>query len=389
MCDNVLHNRHLDKAGERPLALARLEAIAHGMHTGEGLGEQRRSPQRFATADEIERLLRLFADLDGRYEEGQVGSIAWREDLLTRLGQGLDRERVMANPAPAVLVAEALELCLAKGYAVPDGLAQGFRQTCLDAIADAIEVKARQTLGLCLGRLGDPRPASLRDPAAYIEVPAGAYVYGDNNEKLRIATPFRLGRYLVTNGQYAAFMADGGYRNRACWSDEGWAWLQQEGVAEPRYWQDRRWNIPNQPVIGVSFWEADACCRWAGGRLPTEQEWEAAARGTEGYQYPWGNDWEDGICNSYETGLGVTSPVGLFPRARQAQLGFEDLAGNCWEWCDGLWDKPGAGAPRVLRGGTFDVWAQGLRASFRFGGEPEDRVRYIGFRCVLAPPRQP
>jgi formylglycine-generating enzyme required for sulfatase activity len=138
----------------------------------------------------------------------------------------------------------------------------------------------------------------------------------------------------------------------------------------------------------VSFWEAQACCRWAGGRLPSEQEWEAAARGPEGSKYPWGNDWEAGICNSAETGLGVTSPVGLFPRSRQARLGIEDLAGNVWEWCDSYYDRQSVGAPRALRGGAFDSGAVYLRASGRNWFVPRYRLRVFGFRCVLALPRQ-
>jgi formylglycine-generating enzyme required for sulfatase activity len=181
------------------------------------------------------------------------------------------------------------------------------------------------------------------------------------------------------------------YQTHDWWSDDGWAWLQKRGVTEPVYWQDRRWNAPNQPVVSVSFWEAQACCRWAGGRLPNEREWEAAARGPDGYRYPWGDDWEDGICNSNEAGLGVTSPVGLFPRSRQVRLGIEDLAGNCWEWCDDFYDgdQREGGSPRVLRGGAFDDPAWFLRSSDRDWDVSGFRGQYFGFRCVLAEPRQP
>jgi len=458
--ENVLYNRYPGDASEREPVKARLEAIAHGMHTGEGLGEDRRAPNATASDRELERLLGHFAASNTAYESGvvepavrreellarsglllpQSGARAafhhlsvqeylaaeriarisedrtalarvfrerglvpewrptlvflfsavlffrdaqWGLDLLTGLAADLDRPAVRVNPAPAVLVAEALDLCLAKGYRVPTDLADGFRHTCLDAIEDEIALPDRQTLGLCLGRLGDPRIDGLRDPAAYVEVPAGDYPYGEQGDRFSIVAPFLFGRYPVTNSQYRAFMDDGGYAKRDWWSADGWDWLQREGVTAPRYWQDRRWNAPNQPVVGVSFWEAQACCLWAGGRLPTEPEWEAAARGPAGWQYPWGDAWEDGICNSAEAHLGATSPVGLFPRARQAQLGLEDLAGNVLEWCESATGQPGAGTPRVLRGGAFDFVGALLRTTNRSRFGPGNRVWGFGFRCVL------
>ena len=267
-----------------------------------------------------------------------------------------------ANPAPAVFIAEALDLCLAKNYAVPEELKEAFRGVALDAIEDEVELQARHALGLTLGRVGDPRIFDLRDAQgnvdlrAYVEVPAGTYPYGEEGRTVEIGQPFWIGRYPVTNQQFAAFVAAGGYGDRQWWSNEGWAWLEEEEAAEPRYWRDRRWNAPNQPVVGVNFWEAEAFCAWAGGRLPTEEEWEAAARGPKGLVYPWGDAWQDGICNTLEAGLGVTSPVGLFPRARQADRAIDDLAGNVWEWCASLYDPKSKDCPdaRVLRGGSWD-----------------------------------
>ncbi len=259
----------------------------------------------------------------------------------------------------------------------------------MHAIEDEIEVRDRQALGLCLGRLGDPRVLDLRDPAAYVEVRAGTYPYGEEGRTVEIAAPFRIGRFPVTNGQYQAFVDDGGYGERKWWSEAGWAWRQENRVTEPDLWRDRRWNGPNQPMVGVSFFEAEACCAWARGRLPSEQEWEAAARGPGGQEYPWGDDWEDGICNTLEAGLGMTSPVGLFPRSRQARLGIEDLAGNVWEWCASFFEDDSSAdetRPRVVRGGSWGFYQDGARCAFRYGYFPDDRFVLIGIRVVCSSP---
>jgi formylglycine-generating enzyme required for sulfatase activity len=316
----------------------------------------------------------------------------WALEATGKLLATLNRAAVRANPAPAVVCADWIEILKRKGLNLLD-LTDCYRDLALAAIADEIPVKDRFRLGMVLGLVGAPRLPDPRDPAwqgpGFVLVPAGRYVYQSGH--CDIAQPFRLGRYPVTNGEYARFIADGGYRDSGCWSADGWAWREAESVSLPSYWQDSRFNTANQPVVGVSFWEAEAFCRWAGGRLPKEQEWEAAARGPQGHEYPWGGPWEDGICNSWEAGLGVTSPVGLFPRSAQASLGLEDLAGNCWEWCDDFYseDHRDVGSPRVLRGGAFDYPAWVLRASYRFRVVPGIRFWFTGFRCVLAARRQP
>jgi hypothetical protein len=310
----------------------------------------------------------------------------WGLELLGRLVEGQDVAAVNANPARAVFVAEALELCVAKRYQIPEALAERFHRLSLDAIEDEVELRSRQTLGLCLGRLGDPRIFDLRDPRAYVEVPAGIYPYGDDGETVDIAAPFRIGRYPVTNSQYRAFVEDGGYGQRRWWSDAGWSWLQSGGISEPRLWHDWRWNGPNQPVVGVSFFEAEACSAWAGGRLPSEREWEAAARGPEGCEYPWCDDWEDGICNTADANLGNTSPVGLFPRSRQAQLGLEDLAGNVFEWCSSWLGAEGDDEPRVVRGGSWCPNPVRARCALRPGSVPYFRNDFVGCRVVCSSP---
>jgi formylglycine-generating enzyme required for sulfatase activity len=314
----------------------------------------------------------------------------WGTDLLARLIAELDRAAVKANPEPAVFIAEALDLCLAKNYAVPEELKDTLRQLALNAIEDEVELQARNALGLTLGRVGDPRIFDLRDAQgnadlrAYVEVPAGTYPYGDEGRTVEIRQPFWIGRYPVTNQQFAAFIAAGGYGDRRWWSNEGLAWLEEKEATEPGAWDDRRWNAPNQPVVSVSFWEAEAFCAWAGGRLPTEKEWEAAARGPTGLVYPWGDTWHDGICNTFEAGLGVTSPVGLFPRARQADRAIDDLAGNVWDWCASLYDPKTKGSPdtRVLRGGSWDLNQDYARSANRAGNYPNFRYDDFSFRVV-------
>ncbi len=340
--------------------------------------------ERAAVAEWRPTLLFLFA--------GKIASKTprWGADLLAHLIEYQNRSAVKADPAPAVFVAEALDLCLAKKYAVPDALAERFRQLALDAIEDEVELKSRQAMGLCLGRLGDPRIVSLRDPEAYVEVPAGRYPYGEEGKTIEIGEPFRIGRYPVTNGQYAEFIEAGGYSERRWWSDDGLAWLQEAKVINPLRWLNWQWNGPNQPVTGVSYWESEACSAWAGGRLPTQEEWETAARGVDGLKYPWGDDWEDGICNTYESGLGVSSPVGLFPRSRQREHGIQDLAGNVWEWCRSLYnrsDEGGSGPDaRVVRGGSWYEYSGLARASKPLGYPPDTRDQLYGFRVVCSPP---
>jgi hypothetical protein len=312
----------------------------------------------------------------------------WGTDLLAQLIVELDRAAVRANPAPAVLTAEALDLCLAKNYAVPEELKEAFRQLALNAIEDEVELRARYALGLTLGRVGDPRIVDLRDSQgnidlrAYVEVLAGRYPYGNEAQTVEIRQQFWIGRYPVTNQQFATFIAAGGYGNRQWWSNEGCAWLQKEKAVEPEYWHDRNMNAPNQPVVGVSFWEAEAFCAWAGGRLPTEEEWEAAARGSTGRVYPWGDVWQDGICNADEAGLGVTSPVGLFPSARQADRAIDDLVGNVCEWCASLHEPQSEDFidERVMRGGAWNDRLGKVGSASREGHSPDLRSSDVGFR---------
>jgi formylglycine-generating enzyme required for sulfatase activity len=196
---------------------------------------------------------------------------------------------------------------------------------------------------------------------------------------------------------------DKGYEIKDYWSREGWQWREADQIKEPVYWHDRMWNGPNFPVVGVSWPEAEAYCKWLSAntgknyRLPTEAEWEKAARGMDGRKYPWGNEWDEARCNSFECNLNRTSPVGIFLQG-ESPYSCRDMAGNVWEWC-GDWyseeyygtspDKnprgPETGSGRVLRGGYWDGYAQDCRSAYRSDASPAYRGDHVGFRLVFVP----
>jgi len=232
-----------------------------------------------------------------------------------------------------------------------------------------------------LGALGDPRiRTDIRGPEAadaFIRVPASKYVAGDKREEFVLATDLWLSRYPITNSQFALFIAEQGYERRDFWSPEGWEWREENKITQPDYWRDVRFNGSNKPVVGVSWYEADAFARWAKGRPPTEWEWEAAARGQDGFEYPWGNEWTNRICNSVDAALGATSPVGIFPKSRSQAFGVDDLAGNVWEWCE-----TEGGSNWVIRGGCSLNAAYDCRSAFRSGLWVIDGFQFVGFRVA-------
>jgi len=231
-------------------------------------------------------------------------------------------------------------------------------------------------------------------PEGMVYVPPGPFIMGGERglplQIARLEEGFFISRYPVTNAQYRRFVKAGGYEEREYWSDEGWQWKQKEGWTEPWLWGDPEFNQPDQPVVGVSWYEAEAYARWArcpelgegGMRLPTEIEWEKAARGIDGREYPWG-EWAENRCNSEEAGIGRTSPVSQFSPGGDSVYGLQDAAGNVWEWTASEWEAESS--LRVLRGGSFLSLRFFVRCAYRTRLDPTARDGYSGFRVVVSP----
>ena len=266
-------------------------------------------------------------------------------------------------------------------------------------------------------------PAGRRLTAREVLVPAGAFTQGtstapwalDNERPAHaVSLPaFWIDTHPVTNGEYLEFVEAGGYTDPRWWSVEGWRHRTAEGLVAPQFWERdsagewwrRRFGVvervpADEPVVHVCFHEAAAYARWAGKRLPTEAEWEKAARFDpatgRSRRYPWGDE----APTERHANLGQRhlrpAPVGAYPEGA-SPLGVEQLIGDVWEWCDSGWHPyPGfeafpyreysevffGGDYKVLRGGSFGTDPSALRATFRNWDHPIRRQIFSGFRCA-------
>jgi len=261
-------------------------------------------------------------------------------------------------------------------------------------------------------------------------VPSGSFEMGDHQGEGRSderpvhtvhLDSYYIGKYEVINGVYQRFIDDGGYANSAYWKNGGFG----DYDALPFYWNDPEFHgggiLGNEefPVVGISWYEACAYCCWLSERtgktyrLPTEAEWEMAARGKDQRRFPWGDAIDEGHANYWISGdpfdNGLT-PVGYYDgtvhdgfqtRDNSSPYGAYDMAGNVWEYCSDWYDwyyyadspteNPGGadgGTHRVIRGGSWTDCAEFQRSSDRFlhylppGGDETYLCGWIGFRCV-------
>jgi gamma-glutamyl hercynylcysteine S-oxide synthase len=234
-------------------------------------------------------------------------------------------------------------------------------------------------------------------------VPAGtAWVGSDRpleGPPVRVDVPaFRITRLAVTNAQFSRFLVEGGYRRPEFWDHEGLAWKALQDADRPAWWHDQRFNQPSQPVTGVSFFEAQAFARFVRGRLPTEVEWEKAARGCDGRTHPWGEDEPDLSRACFAPGFvpieATTRSADDLPRG-DSPWGCRQMAGNVFEWCvdrfhpdtpDHRGDMQVDVRPsprRVLKGGAWHTGASRLRAAARWSFTPDLRDNVVGFRVAF------
>lgn len=223
---------------------------------------------------------------------------------------------------------------------------------------------------------GAPASGASRDGMVFLE--GGSFLMGNDAvateafEREVTVEPFYIDRHPVTNGQYGAF-------------------VRATGHPEPKYWRQANYSGPDQPVTGVSYDDARAYARWAGKELPSEAQWECAARGKENRKYPWGGREPDSTLANFGGYLGMPS-IAVMHEEGATPEGVCDLAGNVHEWTRdpyvpyALQEKAvaqGGTAQLAVRGGAWDSPADALRCSARQGMFAETKAPNLGFRCVL------
>jgi formylglycine-generating enzyme required for sulfatase activity/predicted MPP superfamily phosphohydrolase/energy-coupling factor transporter ATP-binding protein EcfA2 len=344
----------------------------------------------------------------------------WEETLLLYTGfMSLDRKRTGNDIVETILKTKAREeknekkcrrlqilgaraICDFQPTKRDEAVISIAREQMIRLTGSDAALEDRFQAGELLGSLGDTRIGGDN----MVMVPAGEFIRGsgeyENAKPVKriYLDDFMIGVYLVTNQEFKRFVDDNGYHRQEYWIKEGWKWRIEEKITTPGLWYDRKWNGPNFPVVEVSWYEADAYIKWLSDvtkktyRLPTDAEWEKAARGTDGRIYPWGNEFDKNLCNSWELELGRTNPVGIFPKGKSL-YGCFDMAGNVWEWCADWYDEkyylkspmknplgPKTGSHRVYRGGGWFFDAGYCACAIRYAFLPGIRYYYLGFRLA-------
>lgn len=275
----------------------------------------------------------------------------------------------------------------------------------------------------CPNKWGKKMPIKEKVNREMVKISGGIFDMGYNGdgfcydnelpENKTYLNPYEIDNSLVTNGEFMEFMEDGGYKNYKYWLADGWDLVMDENWTSPLYWyfdkNKKKWLkkdfrgyneiVPNEPVVNVSYYEADAFAKWAKKRLPTEAEWEKAASWNEKSEsktvFPWGNQPPTTKhANLFESYQWCPSVVGAYPEGR-SHYGCHQMIGDVWEWTSSEYmlyhgfksrfeeytDK-WAINQKVLRGGCYTTSAKQIRNSYRNYFKPHERILFAGFRCA-------
>ena len=255
----------------------------------------------------------------------------------------------------------------------------------------AQEIKITDETALFVSELIDPSvyesiepPQGVTVPKDMVYVPPGQFIMGEK-DNIRIASlekGFFIDKYPVTNAQFCAFLNERGNQE-----DVGKEWFNLQRSSEDERCRIRKDSdsfavesgFEDHPVIYVTWYRVRAYAQWTGKRLPTEEEWEKAARGIDGRVYPWGNEFDKDKCNTDESGIDHTTPIKKYQEGR-SPYGCLDMAGNVDEWTDSWYDEKKE--RKVLRGASWVLDRGGTRCAYRNGYFPESRFIGTGFRCA-------
>jgi formylglycine-generating enzyme required for sulfatase activity len=337
---------------------------------------------------------------------------------MDEIGTGVEHIKISSDDPPGVyviLVESAFEKVCGMGPFWGNDNYELKRPPC--SVADWFEITPSGE-----EEIATETKVRVRDGVVMVLVPSGEFYIGsdwdDESAPAHLVSldSFWIDRTEVTNRQFRMFVEATGHRTTAEQEGNGRVWVRENWT----YVAGANWRAPqgpesrasdDTPVVQVSWYDAVEYCRWAGGRLPTEAEWEKAARGTNRRAYPWGGgvsgdrlntcdarcpaDWRDG---SMDDGYRFLSPVGAFPSGA-SPYGALDMAGNVWEWTQDWYGAgyyanspaqnpqgPPTGTNKILRGGSWGSRAIYARTFNRFWGDPNRRDDDVGFRCVVDAP---